>query len=301
MSAQVQPPERADGAPLVVVENLRVLLPTGDRSKVEAVRRVDLVIRDGERIGIVGESGSGKSVTGRSIAGLLPTSPRVEVSGSIRFGGREMIGAPASAWEAIRREHVGMIFQDPLTFLNPTMRIRRQVAESIPRGREGSEAARREAVLRFLQQAGLDDAEQVAASFPHELSGGMRQRVLIAIAIAKLPSLIIADEPTTALDATVQKRVLHTLDKTVSELRTSLILISHDLAVVSAMTDRIYVMYAGRIVEEGPTARVMREPQHPYTQALLRSVRSLIDPDTELYSIPPSLRRELAAEVRDAP
>jgi len=301
MSSQVETTEHAAGTPLVELENLRVVLPTGDRSEVEAVRRVDLVVRHGERVGIVGESGSGKSVTGRAIAGLLPTSPRVRVSGSIRFDGREMIGAPDTAWDTIRREHVGMIFQDPLTFLNPTMRIWRQVAESIPREREGSEAARRQAVHRFLRQAGLDDAEQVAMGFPHELSGGMRQRVLIAIAIAKLPSLIIADEPTTALDATVQKRVLQTLDDTVSELRTSLILISHDLAVVSRMTDRIYVMYAGRMVEEGPTAQVMREPRHPYTQALLRSVRSLIDPDTELYSIPPSLRRELAAEVRDAP
>ncbi|MEV5410410.1 ABC transporter ATP-binding protein [Thermopolyspora sp. NPDC052614] len=290
----------ADDVPLVSVAGLRVVLPTGERSEVEAVRRVDLVIRDGERVGVVGESGSGKSVTGRAIAGLLPTSPRVRVSGSIRVGGREMIDAPPAAWDEIRRTRVGMIFQDPLTYLNPTMRVGKQVAESIPADREGGDAARTRAVHRFLEQAGLENPAEVAARFPHELSGGMRQRVLIAIAIAKLPSLIIADEPTTALDATVQQRVLKTLDATVAELGTSLMLISHDLAVVAGMTDRIYVMYGGRVVEDGPTEQVLHEPRHPYTRALLRSVRSLTDDGVDLYSIPPELRRELAEEVADA-
>jgi ABC-type dipeptide/oligopeptide/nickel transport system ATPase component len=289
-------------APLVAVEDLNVVLPTGHRSEVEAVRRVNLVISDGERVGLVGESGSGKSVTGRAIAGLLPTSPLVRVSGSIRLSGTEMVGAPPAAWDEVRRKHVGMIFQDPLTYLNPTMRVGKQVAESIPAGREGDAAARTRAVHRFLEQAGLEHPEEVAAKFPHELSGGMRQRVLIAIAIAKLPRLIIADEPTTALDATVQQRVLRTLDTTVSELGTSLLLISHDLAVVAGMTDRIYVMYGGRIVEEGPTEQVLTEPRHRYTQALLRAVRSLTDDGVELYSVPPELRRELAEEVAaDAP
>lgn len=282
------------------LRGLRVHLPTGERSEVEAVRHVDLVVRDGERVGIVGESGSGKSVTGRAIAGLLPTSPRVRVEGSILFDGVEIVDAPASSWDAIRRERVGMVFQDPLTFLNPTMRVGKQVAESIPRSRVRSRSDRLDAVHTFLRKAGLENAEQVATKFPHELSGGMRQRVLIAIAIAKTPALIIADEPTTALDATVQQRVLRTLDETVADLRTSLILISHDLAVVAGMTDRVYVMYSGRIVEEGPTKRVLTAPRHPYTQALVRAVHSLIDPDTELYSIPASLRRELNAEVSGA-
>ena len=291
----------AERTPLVEVEGLRVLLPTGERSEVEAVRRVDLVIGEGERVGIVGESGSGKSVTGRAIAGLLPTSPRVKVTGSIRIRGQEMIGAPATDWDAVRRRHVGMIFQDPLTFLNPTMRIGKQVAESLPTGREGgSQAERRAAVHRFLGQAGLDNPEHIVLRFPHELSGGMRQRALIAIAIAKRPQLVIADEPTTALDVTVQKRVLNTLDSTVRELGTSLILISHDLAVVAGMTDRIYVMYGGRIVEEGPTHRVITAPEHPYTRALLRSVRSLTDDGVELYSMPRELRRQLNQEVVDA-
>lgn len=289
------------GTPLLEVEGLNVFLPTGRRSEIEAVRRVDLVVRDGERVGIVGESGSGKSVTGRAIAGLLPTSPAVRVNGSIRFRGQELVGAPGAEWDEVRRERVGMIFQDPLTFLNPVMRIGRQVAESIPRSRVGGDRrAQLAAVHEFLGKAGLERVEQVANSFPHELSGGMRQRVLIAIAIAKLPSLIIADEPTTALDATVQRRVLDTLDTTVADLRTAMILISHDLAVVAGMTDRVYVMYAGRIVEEGPTEQVLQNPKHLYTQALLRSVHSITEPDTELYSIPPSLRRELNAEAEHA-
>jgi ABC-type dipeptide/oligopeptide/nickel transport system ATPase component len=278
--------DRTDTHPLLEVDGLRVHLPTGDRSEVEAVSSASFT----------GESGSGKSVTGRAIAGLLPTSPRVRVEGSIRFAGREMLTAPASAWNQIRSKRVGMIFQDPLTFLNPTMKVGAQVAESLGATSRRDRRAREAEVVRFLGRAGLDDPERVASQFPHELSGGMRQRVLIAVAIAKEPDLIIADEPTTALDATVQARVLRTLDETVSELGTSLILISHDLSVVAGMTDRIHVMYGGRIVESGPTAAVLADPRHDYTKALLRSVRSLTEPDVPLYSMPRSLRARLALE-----
>ena len=297
MTATVPTPEPNA---LLEVTGLHVRLPTGPRSEVEAVTRVDLVVRDGERVGIVGESGSGKSVTGRAIAGLLPTSPRVKVSGSIRVRGSEMVGAPRSAWDEVRRRTVGMVFQDPLTFLNPTMKIGRQVAEAVRVRDEDERADIAGDVHGLLAAAGLDRVEDVVARFPHELSGGMRQRVLIAIALAKRPDLIIADEPTTALDATVQKRVLDTLDQAVSGAGASLVLISHDLAVVAGMTDRIYVMYDGRVVEDGPTSEVLHEPRHPYTQALLRSVRSLTDDGVELYSIPPALRRELTAEVAHA-
>jgi ABC-type dipeptide/oligopeptide/nickel transport system ATPase component len=288
--------DRIDTHPLLEVDGLRVHLPTGDRSDVEAVSSASFTVGLGERVGIVGESGSGKSVTGRAIAGLLPTSPRVRVEGSIRFAGREMLTAPASAWNQIRSKRVGMIFQDPLTFLNPTMKVGAQVAESLGATSRRDRRAREAEVVRFLGLAGLDDPERVASQFPHELSGGMRQRVLIAVAIAKEPDLIIADEPTTALDATVQARVLRTLDETVSELGTSLILISHDLSVVAGMTDRIHVMYGGRIVESGPTAAVLADPRHDYTKALLRSVRSLTEPDVPLYSMPRSLRARLALE-----
>jgi len=286
----------AASAPLLRVEDLAIRLPTGRHDMVDAVRSVSLTVRRGERVGIVGESGSGKSVTGRAIAGLLPENPRVRVTGSIRFDGVEHVGASARAWQEVRSRKVGMIFQDPLTFLNPTMRIGRQVREAIPGAR--SRSAEQE-VLRCLTLAGLTDVEEVAQRFPHELSGGMRQRVLVAIAIAKRPELIIADEPTTALDATVQQRVLRTLDQTVATLGTSLILISHDLAVVAGMTDRLYVMWGGRVVEAGPTAEVMAHPKHPYTQALLRSVLSLVDDEVELYSIPPAFRDWLRVEGAD--
>lgn len=282
---------------LLEVRDLEVHLPTGSRSEVRAVASVSLDVHRGERVGIVGESGSGKSVTGRAIAGLLPTSPRVRVRGSIRFDGREMVGAPARAWDEVRSRTVGMIFQDPLTYLDPVMKVGRQVREAIPAARDARRDARADAqVRRFLELAGLEDAERVADRFPHELSGGMRQRVLIAIAIAKTPELLIADEPTTALDATVQKRVLTTLDRTVAELGTSLILISHDIAVVASMTDRLYVMYGGRIVESGPTSAVLAAPRHAYTQALLRSVRSLTEDDVPLYSIPESARATWVAQ-----
>lgn len=276
------------------VSDLGVRLPTGAHSEVEAVSSVSLTVGRGERVGIVGESGSGKSVTGRAIAGLLPTNPRVAVSGSIRFDGVEMVGASPRAWDRIRAKTVGMIFQDPLTFLNPTMKVGRQVREAVTAERRGRAD---EEVLRFLTQAGLTDVTALVDRFPHELSGGMRQRVLIAIAIAKLPDLLIADEPTTALDATVQQRVLQTLDSTVAELGTSLILISHDLSVVASLTDRIYVMYLGRVVESGRTWDVLSEPKHAYTRALLRSVRSLSADDEELWSIPPALRAELRREI----
>ncbi|HWL60914.1 MAG TPA: ABC transporter ATP-binding protein [Microbacteriaceae bacterium] len=288
-------PAQVHPAPLLEVTDLAVQLPTGRDSHVDAVRAVSLTVGRGERVGIVGESGSGKSVTGRAIAGLLPTNPRVKVRGSIRFHGEELVGANQRAWHEIRSRRVGMIFQDPLTFLNPTMRIGRQVRESLAAGKSRGAHVDAE-VLRFLTLAGLSNAAEVAQRFPHELSGGMRQRVLIAIAIAKTPEIIIADEPTTALDATVQQLVLKTLDETVADLGTSLVLISHDIAVVANMTDRIYVMYGGRIVETGPTQEVLARPQHPYTQALLRSVLSLVDEDVELYSIPPAFRDWLRTE-----
>ncbi|GAA4415929.1 ABC transporter ATP-binding protein [Georgenia halophila] len=280
--------------PLLQVSNLQVYLPTGSRSEVEATRSVSLSVHRGERVGIVGESGSGKTVTGRAAAGLLPTSPRVRVKGSIKFAGREMVGAPPKAWDEVRAKTVGMIFQDPLTYLNPVMKIGTQVRESISPDRRGHD--RGDEVLRCLSLAGLEDVGELAERFPHELSGGMRQRVLIAIAVAKKPDLLVADEPTTALDATVQQRVLQTLDETVTELGTSLILISHDIAVVSGMTDRIYVMYDGCVVESGATRDVLENPEHPYTQALLRSVRSLTEEGMELYSIPDSLRASWARE-----
>jgi ABC-type dipeptide/oligopeptide/nickel transport system ATPase component len=264
--------------PLLAVHGLAVRLPTGPKAEVQAVQCVDLVVGPGERVGIVGESGSGKSVTGRAIAGLLPQSPRVQLEGSIRFHGAEFVGAPSQRWMDVRRNLVSMIFQDPLSSLNPTMRIGPQVAEA------GRPALAIEEVHEYLDMAGLPDAAAVARKFPFELSGGMRQRVSIAIALAKRPELVIADEPTTALDVTVQARVLKTLKQSVDELGTSLLMISHDLAVIAQMCDRVYVMYNGRVVESGDTYSVFTNPREQYTQGLLRSVRSLSSADDALFA-----------------
>jgi ABC-type dipeptide/oligopeptide/nickel transport system ATPase component len=264
--------------PLLAVHGLAVRLPTGPRAEVQAVQCVDLVVGPGERVGIVGESGSGKSVTGRAIAGLLPQSPRVKLEGSIRFHGAEFVGAPSQRWMDVRRNLVSMIFQDPLSSLNPTMRIGPQVAEA------GRPPLANEKVHEYLDMAGLPDPSAVARMFPFELSGGMRQRVSIAIALAKRPELVIADEPTTALDVTVQARVLKTLKQSVDELGTSLLMISHDLAVIAQMCDRVYVMYNGRVVESGDTYSVFTNPREKYTQGLLRSVRSLSSADDALFA-----------------
>lgn len=266
---------------LLEVSGLSVRLPTGRRSTVHAVHSSDIVVGRGERVGIVGESGSGKSVTVKAIAGLLPSSPRVEVSGSIRFAGEELVGAGPRAWREIRARRIGMIFQDPSTYLNPTMRIGAQVRESLANGRSGESSIGE--VHRSLALAGLADPAVVARSFPFELSGGMRQRALIAIALAKRPELLIADEPTTALDATVQRRVLKSLSDSVDEVGASLLLISHDLSVVAGLCDRVYVMFGGEIVEDGPTDAIFSSPQHEYTRELLRCVRSLADDGPELH------------------
>lgn len=284
-------------ASLAQVTKLAVNLPTGPQQSIDAVTHVDLEVHPGEKIGIIGESGSGKSVTGRALSGLLPTSPGVKITGSIVIDGEEMVNANSTAWRAVRTHHVGMIFQDPLTCLNPVRRVGTQVEESmVPDAWKNRDPQIHSRALEFLRLAGFSEPSAVSRKYPHELSGGMRQRVLIAIAIAKCPSLLIADEPTTALDTTVQKHVLETLDSTVMETNTSLILISHDIGVVANLVDRIYVMFRGRVMETGTTGQILTRPKHPYTKALLHSVRSLSASDVELYSIPQELREKLAME-----
>lgn len=273
--------DSGDPIPLLQVDRLGVRLPTGRRSFVQAVRSVGLTVRAGERVGIVGESGSGKSVTVKAISGLLPESPLVGIEGSIRLAGQELVGAGRAAWQDVRAKRIGMIFQDPSSYLNPTMRVGAQVRESLLAGRGSGRGA--DETYRFLELAGLPDAREVAERYPFELSGGMRQRILIAIALAKQPELIIADEPTTALDATVQRQVLRSLDESVDALDTALLLITHDLAVVAGLCDRVYVMYRGEVVESGTTEQIFLEPQHEYTKELLRCVRSLSDDSTDLY------------------
>lgn len=237
------------------------------RSKEPALADVDLEIRPGQRVGLIGESGSGKSVTALAVMGLLNDAARI--TGSIRWHGRELVGLPDAEYSKLRGKQISMVFQEPMTALDPTMLTGRQVAEVL-RLHAGAPAGQaRPRVLEMLGKVGIQDPERVADSFPHQLSGGQRQRVLIAMALINTPELLIADEPTTALDVTVQARVLTELRRGLDEAGSALLFISHDLAVVSQMCDRIAVMHRGRIVEQGSLARVLGSPQHPYTAGLI--------------------------------
>ena len=228
---------------------------------------VDLVIQPGERLGLIGESGSGKSVTALAIIGLL--SDTAHVRGSIRWHDRELVGLADAEYSALRGSQLSMVFQEPMTALDPTMVTGRQVAEVLRLHQGAPSGLARPRVLEMLGKVGIDDPERVADSFPHELSGGQRQRVLIAMALINTPDLLIADEPTTALDVTVQARVLTELRNGLDESGSALLFISHDLAVVSQLCDRIAVMRDGRIVEQGSLAEVLREPRHSYTAGLI--------------------------------
>ncbi|GAA3919100.1 ABC transporter ATP-binding protein [Microbacterium invictum] len=236
------------------------------------VRDVSFSLAPGERLGLIGESGSGKSLTALAVMGLLGDGLRA--SGSIVLDGSEVVGATDSALRGLRGPVGQLVFQEPLTALDPLMRVGRQIAEPLRRHRGLRGGALRTAVAEALGEVALPDARIVRA-FPHELSGGQRQRVAIAIALAAQPRLLIADEPTTALDVTVQDGVLALLERLVAERDMALLFISHDLAVVARMTERIVVMRSGSVVETGAVLDILREPRHPYTQALVASARSL--------------------------
>jgi oligopeptide/dipeptide ABC transporter ATP-binding protein len=236
--------------------------------------RVSLTVRPGETVGVLGESGSGKSMTALAILGLLPEGVRVR-SGSIRVGGAEVVGASDSTIRAMRSHHVGMVFQDPMLALDPTMRVGRQITEVLWRSRRLSRGDARERAIDLLRKVEISDPERRVDLYPHQMSGGMRQRAVIAMALAGSPSLLLADEPTTAVDTTVQARILELLDALKREEDLGLLLISHDLRVMSHVADRVVVMYAGRVVESGPTASVLSAPQHWYTAALLESIPSI--------------------------
>ncbi|MDF2921608.1 MAG: transporter ATP-binding protein [Paenibacillaceae bacterium] len=243
--------------------------------EVEAVRDVSFQLRRGETLGIVGESGSGKSVTARTIMRLLPSPPSMVKGGQVLFQGEDLAGKSALEMEAIRGRDIGMIFQDPLSSLNPTMRIGRQIEESLVKHRGlSAQEARREG-LEMLKMVGIPNSESRYNQYPHEFSGGMRQRVMIAIALACRPSLLIADEPTTALDVTIQAQILHQMKELQRQLGTAIILITHDLSVVAGMCDRVVVMKEGEIVEEGMTEEIFASPQHPYTRNLLHALPRL--------------------------
>lgn len=256
------PPE---DRPILSVENLNVDFHVDGRS-IPAVRGVSLRVRRGETCALVGESGSGKSVTALSVLRLLPASARV--SGRIVFEDRDMLSLPESGLREVRGGRVGMVFQEPMTSLNPLHPVGRQIAESVALHRPG--VAVRERVLELLRLAGIPDPESRFDSFPHQLSGGQRQRVMIAMALANDPSLLIADEPTTALDVTTQAQILDLLRSLQVRLNMAILLISHDLGVVRHMAGRVYVMRRGEIVESGPREKIFSAPEHPYTRELLR-------------------------------
>jgi peptide/nickel transport system ATP-binding protein len=242
-----------------------------------AVRGVNLDIRRGEILGLVGESGSGKSVTFLSALGLL--GPRAVRRGTVHFDGRNLLELDDAALTALRGRCIAMIFQDPMSSLNPVLTIGKQLVEALGlhRGLRG-QAARDEA-HRLLRRVGLSDAEERMTNYPHQLSGGMNQRVMIAMAIAGKPDLIIADEPTTALDVTIQAQILDLLVEIVREEGASMALITHDLGVVAETCDRVAVMYAGRVVEVGPVERIFARPEHPYTRGLLNCIPTLAGDD----------------------
>jgi peptide/nickel transport system ATP-binding protein len=237
-----------------------------------AVNGVDLTVAEGEILGLVGESGSGKSVTSFSILGLI--DPPGVVSGSVRFRGEELVGASRQRLRAIRGKEIAMIFQDPMMTLTPVLRIETQMVEAVRAHDRVSRKAARARAIEVLRMVGIPAPETRIGAYPHQFSGGMRQRVAIAIALLHRPPLILADEPTTALDVTIQGQILAQMQELVSQTGSAMIWVSHDLGVVEAIADRIAVMYAGRIVEYGIAADVIAAPAHPYTQGLLDSIPS---------------------------
>jgi oligopeptide transport system ATP-binding protein len=271
--------------PLLNVTDLRTYFHT--RSGIyRAVDGVSFSVERGETLGIVGESGSGKSVTCYSMMGLVPQPPGRIESGTAMFDGVDLLHCSPAQARSIRGKRVAMIFQDPMTSLNPYLRVSDQLIEPLLIHEKISKREARQRGLEALEAVGINDAAKRIDYYPHEFSGGMRQRVMIAMALITKPELLIADEPTTALDVTVQAQILELIKKMQRELGMAVIFITHDLGVVSGLCDRVQVMYAGRIVETADTRSLFYEPKHPYTRALQRSIPSMQTKGAELYTIP---------------
>jgi peptide/nickel transport system ATP-binding protein len=276
-------------SPLLEVRNLRVEFPTR-RGTLLAVDDVSFEIAPGEVLGVVGESGAGKSLTGNAIIGLLEPPGRI-AGGEIRLEGRRIDNLPYEEMRRIRGAHIGAIFQDPLTSLNPLYSVSRQLVETIQTHRPMPAAAARARALELLKEVGIPGAEQRLDHYPHQFSGGMRQRVVIALALCAGPRLIVADEPTTALDVSIQAQIITLLKKLCREHGTAVMLVTHDMGVIAETADRVAVMYAGRIAEIGPVRDVIKDARHPYTRGLMGSIPSLGHRSERLTQIDGSMPR----------
>jgi peptide/nickel transport system ATP-binding protein len=291
-AARSQPADTRPGGPaepVLDVRDLQVAFQTR-HGPLAALDRVSFSIHEGEILGVVGESGAGKSLTGAAVIGLLEAPGRI-TGGEIRLRGRRIDDLPPARMREIRGRDIGAVFQDPLTSLNPLLRIGDQIVETIRTHRPLSERQARARALELLVAVGIPAAEQRIDAYPHQFSGGMRQRVVIALALCAEPLLVIADEPTTALDVSIQAQITALLKRLCREHRTSVLLITHDMGVVAETADRVAVMYAGRIVEIGPVDEVIRRPQHPYSKGLMASIPSVHRRATLLRQIDGSMPR----------
>ena len=287
------------GAPLLSVEDLTVELPAGGVWR-PAVRGVTFSLEAGESVALVGESGCGKTQLARAILGLSPESARV--TGTVRFGGRDLLALSDPEWRKVRGREIGLVFQEPASALDPVKTIGAQIDETLRFHFDVSRAERRNLALAALRDVAFPDPERALSEYPHRLSGGLRQRALLALTLACGPALLLADEPTASLDATVAAQVLDLLDQLRRERALTLLLITHDLGAVAAHCDRVFVLYAGRIVEEADTAALFRSPAHPYTRGLLRSMPRVASAARERgrrYEVIPGMVADLSA--REAP
>lgn len=271
--------------PLVEIKNLSIRFPEGN-STFEAVKGISFSIGKGEIVGVVGESGSGKSMSALALMGLLPKDAEI-ASGALWFQGEDLVTMKPEKRRQLCGSKMAMVFQEPMTSLNPVLKIERQVGESLRIHTKLGNAEIHERVVQALSEVGLPDPEGLCGKYPHELSGGMRQRVMIAMALCCNPGLLIADEPTTALDVTIQAQIMALLRNLQKESGMSMILITHDIGLVASMADRVIVMYAGQMIEEAPVKELFAAPAHPYTKALLQTVPGIYDEkDRELVAIP---------------
>jgi len=274
--------------PILQIKDLKVSFQSGKKF-VAAVDGISFDLKEGEILGIVGESGSGKSVTSLATMGLIPSPPGKIENGEIKFEGKDLTSLSEKEWRKIRGNQISMIFQEPMTSLNPLFTVGNQLLEAILLH---TDLSKREAIVRcieLLKLVGIPRAEGILKEYPHQLSGGMRQRVMIAMAMACNPRMLIADEPTTALDVTIQAQILALMKNLNKKTNTSIIFITHDLGVVAEVCERVIVMYSGQIVEQGDVRTILKDPKHPYTKGLLKSVPDLRGKKDRLYSIPGSV------------